>query len=579
MKEPAKAQPRQETADCDIRYNFGPLEAQDDLGRKLPLRTRAGSRRHNRWVGMFYFLCNPAKLVEDKPVYDVSKILAADPDAGKKPDSPLWGPPGSSHFWGEPLFGYYAHDDEWVIRRHMIMLILAEIDFLVFDTTNYASYPETVEVILKVLEEYRQDGWPVPKIVYYTNSESGRRIQEIYDFLYRPGRYPQLWFYWDDKPLIIGDPDQCSPETREFFTFRLNQWPTEPNKPGGFPWIAFERPQPVFYRDNGQPEVVSVSIAQHPQILFGDSALYGEPANRGRSFHEGRNDLTRDAGLWGYNFAEQWERALSVDPEIVFITGWNEWTFGRVNGVPERPIAFIDAASREFSRDIEPMRGGHFDLYYLQMIRYIREYKGTADRPETSGPKTIDLDGGTEQWADVQPTYRGFPGTSLPRNHPGFGSRLYQNFYQSNELRVMKVAQDDQNIFFYAECSQDIEPYSFTPWMWLLIGIVGRDDDCWLGYHYLINNIVLNQTETFLQRCLGGFRWSVTTRLAYRLSGKTMQIAIPQKALGLPEGQQPLTLRFKWADHVSEDRVADIFYCSGSVSPYGRLNFLYQVGP
>ena len=26
---------------------------------------------------------------------------------------------GSHHFWGEPLFGYYTSDDEWVMRKHI----------------------------------------------------------------------------------------------------------------------------------------------------------------------------------------------------------------------------------------------------------------------------------------------------------------------------------------------------------------------------------------------------------------------------------------------------------------------------
>ena len=44
-------------------------------------------------VGLFYFLW----LGEHGRTgpYDVSKILAADPDAGRKPDSPVWGGHGS----------------------------------------------------------------------------------------------------------------------------------------------------------------------------------------------------------------------------------------------------------------------------------------------------------------------------------------------------------------------------------------------------------------------------------------------------------------------------------------------------
>ena len=61
----------------------------------------ASSAENGHKVGLFYFLW----LGEHgrKGPYDVTKILEADPDAGQKPDSPLWGPWGTYHHWGEPL--------------------------------------------------------------------------------------------------------------------------------------------------------------------------------------------------------------------------------------------------------------------------------------------------------------------------------------------------------------------------------------------------------------------------------------------------------------------------------------------
>jgi hypothetical protein len=67
-----------------------------------------------RFVGIFYFLTHsgggPRNPGGDGP-YDVAKILAQDPDAAKKPDSPLWGKIGTSHYWSEPLYGYYRSTD------------------------------------------------------------------------------------------------------------------------------------------------------------------------------------------------------------------------------------------------------------------------------------------------------------------------------------------------------------------------------------------------------------------------------------------------------------------------------------
>ena len=557
-------------------FPFNLLSATDSLGRSLPNEKNTTPKRNGKYVGLFYFICNPSSTVQNTPVYDISGILETDPDAAYKPDSDLWGPSGARHFWGKPLFDYYTHDDEWVVRRHMQMLTQAEIDFIVFDTTNQSIYSDTVDVVLRVLDEYSQAGFDVPKIVYYTNTDSGKRINEIYEYLYKPGRYQHLWFSWDDKPLIIGDPDQCSDEIRRFFTFRLNQWPTEPDKKGGFPWISFHRPQTVYYADDGHPEVISVSVAQHPHILFGDSALYDEPSNRGRSFHENKNDYTRDACLWGYNIAEQWEYALEVDPDIIFITGWNEWTAGRFDGISERPVGFVDCADQEFSRDIEPMEGGHFDLYYLQMIGYIRLFKGVDAWPEISGQRTIDINGSLMQWDDISPQYLDFPGDDHGRSHPSFGGKILENLGSENDFRSMKVTHDDCHVYFYAECTKPVKPYHFKPWMWLLIKVEGSQAKSWLGYQFLVNQVVLNNTETFLQRCLGGFRWKTEARVKYSIDGEVIQLEIPKSLIDIPEGNQAFSIEFKWADSQKDLRIADQFYLHGSVAPYGLLNYRYS---
>ena len=59
----------------------------DALNRPLPENVPAP--RENRLVGMFYFLWL-GECGRHAP-YNVSEILAADPQAGYKPDSPVWG--------------------------------------------------------------------------------------------------------------------------------------------------------------------------------------------------------------------------------------------------------------------------------------------------------------------------------------------------------------------------------------------------------------------------------------------------------------------------------------------------------
>ena len=88
-----------------------------------------------------------------------------------------------------------------------------------------------------------------------------------------------------------------------------------------------------------------------------------------------------DGYLYGWNFQEQWNRALELDPELVFVTGWNEYIAGRVaDWPPHRPyyMGFPDQYDWNCSRDIEPNAGwgDKGDVYYLQLVDNVRKFKG-----------------------------------------------------------------------------------------------------------------------------------------------------------------------------------------------------------
>ena len=130
----------------------------------------------------------------------------------------------------------------------------------------------------------------------------------------------------------------------------------------------------------------------------------------GRSFHDGKQpaldeySLTPDTNK-GLFFAEQWKRALQVDPPMIWLTQWNEWTAvpgttGNGNGLSVgkskmRPGSFhyIDVYNREFTRDMAPDLSGSGDNYYLQMVDGIRKFKGARQTPVETAFHTIDIRG------------------------------------------------------------------------------------------------------------------------------------------------------------------------------------------
>ncbi len=544
---------------ADKKYiSGGPLMAVDALGRPTPDATSGAPRaKKDRLVGLFYFLWL-GEHGRHRP-YDVSRIVAEDPDVGHKPDSPLWGGYGVYHHWGEPFYGYYYSNDEWVVRKHMKLIMQADIDFLFFDTTNACIYPDNCKLVMRVLQEYHDEGWKIPQVMFHTNTASGKTVQKIYDAVYRDGYCKDTWFCLDGKPVIIAIREECSEECRDFFNIKMSQWPNEADKLGGWPWMDFTRPQRVFANLDGVPEVINVSVAQHPQLRFGDSVLYGETGNCGRAFHNGANDPDPEAYKYGYNFAEQFDRAVETDPPIVLVTGWNEWIAGYWGGIPERPVMFVDCANYEYSRDVEMMRGGYFDNYFMQMVSYVRKYKGTAEA--TVNPKYTDA------------VYDSFSDGDFARHAEGQGGVIYENHTQRNVIEKVVVGHCESNLAFDIYTKTPVsDPLGAGSWMKIYINTTGG-----IGYDYVVNHRPGKDGKTTLAHVNEKGEALAATDIAtltYKVEGNVCKIVVPRADLGLEHDN--FSLWFKVADSTEEYRSIEDFYDKGDVAPLGRLNYVYK---
>lgn len=286
--------------------------ATDALGRELPCYAEVGPRRNDKFIGMFYYIWQGA---HGNQVYDISKILV------QKPENRKWGPNLSYHFWGEPEYGYFRAGDPFVIRHDLQMLSNADIDFIFFDVTNAVTYLDVVNKICEVSLEMRKMGTKTPQICFATNSQSGRTMNELYDKFYAQEKYRTLWFYWDGKPLIMGnskDPE-LRKDVEDFFTIKYSwAWSDSANYPNHWQWLDHYPQDYGWSISKDIPEQITVSTAQHPTTSIG------------KSFHDGKqpkvNELYvseyTDRGLY---FEEQWKQAHKIDPKVVMVTQWNEW--------------------------------------------------------------------------------------------------------------------------------------------------------------------------------------------------------------------------------------------------------------
>ncbi len=560
--------------------------ATDALGRRLPGFAEVGPPRAERYVGMFYFLWLGSH-VQGGP-WDVSKIKAANPL------HPAWGPMYAPHHWGESVFGYYLADDPFVLRKHAQMLADAGIDTLIFDVTNQATYRSKYMALLRVFDEVRRSGGKTPQVVFLCPFwDPPKVVRELWRDLYEPNLYPQLWFRWQGKPLILADVSKLagteeragkeSEETkriRAFFTFRKPQpdYFQGQTMPDMWSWLEVY-PQHVFTNAQGAKEEMSVGVAQN--AVKGRLGSMNEPGVCGRSFHNGQPGRKPEEILYGPNFAEQFEHALKQDPQFIFVTGWNEWIAGRYpsfNGV--KGDMFPDEFDQEGSRDIEPMKGGHGDNYYYQMVSYVRRFKGVRSPPSASAERTIRLNGDFSQWAAVAPEYRDDIGDTGHRDFPGFNNcARYTNNSGRNDFVALKVARDRKNIYFYARTKEAISKPTGQCWMMLLIDADRNHATGWEGYDFVINRTRRNATTGVLERNDGGWKWRSVCDAKYVVRGNEMHLSVPRATVGLGVEKGTMRFDFKWADNVPESGDIMDFIGNGDVAPNGRFNYRYDERP
>lgn len=157
-----------------------------------------------RIVGIFYITWHTQGLAGLKSPYtaDVTKILEKDPNARLQADNPLW-TEGSYHY-AEPEMGYFLSQDEWVIRKDISMLADAGVDVMIMDVTNAVRYWDEWDVIFKTMEKMKAEGQQSAQILFLGVQRPGhhRRAGSLRTHL-RENQYPDLWFYWDGKPLLL----------------------------------------------------------------------------------------------------------------------------------------------------------------------------------------------------------------------------------------------------------------------------------------------------------------------------------------------------------------------------------------
>lgn len=560
--------------------------AVDGLGRKLPVSGKG--LRKDRYVGIFYFIWQGAhgydghgnasknegvseKLPGDTiSPYDITKLIK------ENPTNPKYGPVHAFHYWGEPYFGYYLPDDEWIIRKHTQMLSDAGVDVLILDVTNAAIYLPQITKIAEVYKDMRSKGLSTPSLAFIVNSKPAETVQRLYKNIYKKGLFKEFWFQWKGKPLLLCPPEAVTPEIAEFFSVRQSWAWSKDQKwfadgKDKWPWLDHTPQSYGWHESPKKAEEMSVALAEHPM------------SNIGRSFHDGKEPEKKQPGA-GLYFAEQWKRALQTDPEFVFVTGWNEWvamrfTDGAAKNMMGKPIVkgdtyFVDLYNAEYSRDAEPVKGDFNDNYYYQLVDGIRRFKGMRPVKTFTEKNTVKIDGRFDDWDKVTARYTDDAGDTLHRNHPGWGRiKAYTNTSGRNDITEARITHDRQSVYFYVKTAGPLSAWNSENWMRLFIRLPQSNRPAWESFHYLVNRKPVTKTTSTIEKNAGGWKWSGAGEVKYRVQGNELEMAVPKKSLGIGPGD--FTLDFKWADNSPPDGNPMHWLDKGDAAPNARFTYRY----
>lgn len=547
------------------------------------------SFKKDRQVGIFYWPWIGQPYASG--IYDATKIAALPnglkilTDFGSLDES--ISPNGQAHYWGEPLWGYYNSEDEWVIRKQMAMLTAAGVDFVFFDTTNALIYSNVFLKVCAVISDMMAQGWDAPQVVFYTHSHSLDTIRALYEALYKPNLYPETWYRKDGKPVIIGytekaddlaeaasrgdsgyNPEELSAEILDFFHFYKANWPSDPTYPDGFPWVEWKYPQPL----HTESQVMNVTVASHPMVPMSFSLTRENWTNWGRGYDPATNqNIAADVDK-GTFFQKQWDRAIEADPPIVSVGGWNEWIAYKQPYDGEYMLC--DAANKEYSRDIEPMVGGYEDAFYLQLISNVRRYKGVAEGPRKNPKTEIDIRGDISQWKDVKYVQTNLDHRFIARDSYGGSQTVrYTQPAPVDKISEIRVAHDEQNVYFYIKCKERLSSSKGKDnWLNLFIGTGEPGLKAWESYEYVIGRSA-DDGALSVQALKSDFSATDLGSAAMVKKANMIQISVPRALLKL---DSKTGFYFKAAMGVSDPSSIMDCYKTGSAMPMGRLSYMYH---
>ncbi len=291
--------------------------------------------------------------------------------------------------WAEPELGWYESADLMVIDQHTEWLADAGVDFVVFDFSNNCGTEDgnraknqhlwAIEDNAMAFVERqvwrKKNGMSFLKYAVFlggcgvdanfTNGFFTNKGNQIYNYYLTDPEKRELYFELNDKPFLgIWGPENLTPNvSHPDFTCQkigsgLGKHNLNYNHSSYWSWEEYTNPGYSMY--NGMPECMTVQAG-----LRGTGGINLPGWLNDGQYGFGNITVPRNNGQ---TFRDQLDLAIKADVRIIMVQSFNEWT-----GCPDNPG---EEMNPERSNDIEPMKGGHGDLYMRILKSKVRKFKG-----------------------------------------------------------------------------------------------------------------------------------------------------------------------------------------------------------
>lgn len=261
-----------------------------------------------------------------------------------------------------PMLGYYRYKKKDDLLKHLKWIRRAGVDAIVYDCYGMSELgpmdmnkDKVLKWIMKALDNQEKEARKLKLIIYiekYTGNPSLKEYQSALKFVRENFANKPYYFQWQNKPMVLTymngdknpDLDQLEKETSDFTLRRIRAYDGKGN------WSYINGwPQPVNH------EWMSVSPGIDP---FLENAYLGK--RQGKPLDGSKwNRFDRKGGEY---FEKQFLAARMVDPDFIFISGWNDWQYGcQIEPAMEYRFKYVDQAAQMLGREEEtkPYRDEH----------------------------------------------------------------------------------------------------------------------------------------------------------------------------------------------------------------------------